>query len=526
MKRLNYYFLLLCFFIANGVVGQVNYYVNNNGNNQNDGLTDATAWADLSHLNSFTGFNAGDRIHLKRGDQWNDRLYLQSSIIPDSLEITAYGYGAKPKIIGNGTGHTNPAIRVEGIKGIKISYLEVTSPSSVYVMWFDDCQDIYVDSCEIHDNASGSRGHGIIVGEQPRVFITRNIFYNLGSEGFYGGVKGSKDRRAVFAYNHIYNINQDGGTGDCVQFNLAAYCIDVHHNIFDNRNVPISGKGPFVMSQDTGNTLTVIEHNTFYGNSGDTYGCSVGRADSTIVRYNTFKSEYATGQALGGNFDVAYGNIMIGWGNSFSLGVENNIYHIYNNYLEPNVNLLYQSGNDTNTVYFYNNICTKERFRWGGTSNYYRDYNLYKDPSGIEANGIYEPNPVYWSDSLFVDSTYRVKGTAKVVDAGTNVGLTIDRFGNSIPYNNIPDIGVHEYEMYVQTSYQNSNPIIEEFQLYPNPTNGTVYLPEDKKWQLYSLNGELLKRGNSKQIDLSSFPVGLYLICSEGKRFKVLLLGK
>lgn len=78
------------------------YYVKNGGNDNADGLSDATAWATIAKVNSFT-FTPGDTILFRRGDIWHE----QRSLIPQSgnnsayMVYGAYGVGNKPQILGS-----------------------------------------------------------------------------------------------------------------------------------------------------------------------------------------------------------------------------------------------------------------------------------------------------------------------------------------------------------------------------------------------------------------------------------------
>lgn len=54
------------------------YYVANNGNDNNNGLTPATAWKTLDHVSDQT-FQPGDSILFRRGDTWRETLYVNSS---------------------------------------------------------------------------------------------------------------------------------------------------------------------------------------------------------------------------------------------------------------------------------------------------------------------------------------------------------------------------------------------------------------------------------------------------------------
>ena len=78
------------------------YFVSNNGNDNNDGLSPVTAWATISKVNSEI-FLPGDFILFKRGDTWYEQLVISSSGDPSGyITFGAYDSGNKPILDGNG----------------------------------------------------------------------------------------------------------------------------------------------------------------------------------------------------------------------------------------------------------------------------------------------------------------------------------------------------------------------------------------------------------------------------------------
>lgn len=71
------------------------YYVSNNGNDSNDGLTPETAWATITKVNS-AALNYGDGVYFERGGTWRGQLWAQDGVI-----YSAYGEGAKPNIFAS-----------------------------------------------------------------------------------------------------------------------------------------------------------------------------------------------------------------------------------------------------------------------------------------------------------------------------------------------------------------------------------------------------------------------------------------
>lgn len=68
------------------------YYVSENGNDDNDGKSEKTAWATLSKVNGTTLSN-GDTVLFERGGNWYGQLAVQNGVT-----YSAYGKGLKPRI--------------------------------------------------------------------------------------------------------------------------------------------------------------------------------------------------------------------------------------------------------------------------------------------------------------------------------------------------------------------------------------------------------------------------------------------
>ena len=52
--------------------------------------------------------------------------------------------------------------------------------------------------------------------------------------------------------------------------------------------------------------------------------------------------------------------------------------------------------------------------------------------------------------------------------------------------------------------------------VYPNPVKGTVAWNLDRKWQLKDVVGTILMEGEGQAIDLSAYPIGMYIVKFEG----------
>jgi hypothetical protein len=80
------------------------YFVSNSGNDNLDGLTEATAWKTIAHVNGMT-LRVGETVCFKRGDTWrlptDQYLSLRSGDSTGYITYTAYGTGRKPLFLGS-----------------------------------------------------------------------------------------------------------------------------------------------------------------------------------------------------------------------------------------------------------------------------------------------------------------------------------------------------------------------------------------------------------------------------------------
>ena len=82
------------------------YYVSNNGNDENDGLSPESPWQTLGRLQNVE-FKFGDAIFFKRGGVWRNAQLPHNVRTTEGLTVSAYGSGEKPKFYGsteNGSG--------------------------------------------------------------------------------------------------------------------------------------------------------------------------------------------------------------------------------------------------------------------------------------------------------------------------------------------------------------------------------------------------------------------------------------
>jgi len=94
--------ILIALIITISSQAQVSYYVDaTGGNDNNDGISPATAWQTIDKINQQT-FAAGDSILFKRGEIWRGELKPQNSGNSNNwIVFSDYGTGARPQLLGS-----------------------------------------------------------------------------------------------------------------------------------------------------------------------------------------------------------------------------------------------------------------------------------------------------------------------------------------------------------------------------------------------------------------------------------------
>lgn len=92
---------LFFFFVGNTIIGS-NYYISPNGNDANDGLSPATAFQTLQHVNTIN-FLPGDVIQLEGGQTHAGKLkFTESGTFANPITITSYNGIARVQTLNHG----------------------------------------------------------------------------------------------------------------------------------------------------------------------------------------------------------------------------------------------------------------------------------------------------------------------------------------------------------------------------------------------------------------------------------------
>ena len=178
------------------------YYVSAaTGNDDNDGLSPAKAFKTLSKISDMT-FVAGDVIHLKCGETWNERLTLNGNGSKEHpIVLTSYGSGKRP-VISFGSGNVVSLInasgwRISGICAVSTNTVGLKSGApnnAIYVLYNSEkvSSNLEIDNNLIYGagytyNASGiyitglyPTGHGLAMSN---ISIHNNTVHDVGWVG-------------------------------------------------------------------------------------------------------------------------------------------------------------------------------------------------------------------------------------------------------------------------------------------------------------------------------------------------------
>jgi len=476
------------------------YYVSRaEGNDSYNGLSPTYQggsngpWLTIRKVNSsWSSYQPGDSILFKRGDSWitgqNEAIRIRKSGSAAGGYITfgAYGSGQKPIISHNATVDYPVVYLIENNTSyIIIENLNLRAePAGSGFSGRPGCHHIIVRYCDV--SASG------YVGISSDYIDTYEFAYNNvdveGTVGIYIG--GSSTTKTTNGWVHHNTVN--GGT-DCisihegegynpgpnhvVEYNTLGWaaqpnenCVDMAFTKLDTIPTGLVVRGNICKGSEVGalglnGNGTIVEHNfVYYGGNQKWEALIIGNYSSNFkVRYNIFTDGgQPSGAAILFNDIVTnteiYNNVVCNSSasqrSSIVIPPANSNITIKNNAFINNVNgcyLVQYNGTatpaNTNSVLdhncYYSTLGDANKFYAGGT---HYNFATWKSTWNQDAHSKFEnPQFVNESGNYSVDTDFAISQTSPCFDSGTNVSLTQDYFGNTVPQNNAPEIGVYEF---------------------------------------------------------------------------------
>ena len=272
------------------------YYLSNDGDDNNDGLTEATPWKTLAKASeaaerdSHGGFlMPGDKLLFRRGDKFSGQLILmRSGTQTNSIEIASYGTGELPILTGVGAnvGLNNNGDAIEVIKMINTSHI------LMHDLWITNDRQIGLGW-----TGSGNSSYGILVRATKWGGVSNGLtFRNLKFTDIFGvdmldwEGKFTRDYYNAQGFRFDSDEDHDGSSSpeatevgiddilieDCYFFNLGGTGISARH--LGSYNNPIS--------DDERNLNYVIRNNKFQQLGGD--GVVFASVNNGLVEHNEF----------------------------------------------------------------------------------------------------------------------------------------------------------------------------------------------------------------------------------------------
>ena len=274
------------------------YYVDPNGNDNNNGKSPETAWKTLAKVNN-ANFKEGDVVLFKRGGEWRGQLLAKSGIA-----YSAYGEGAKPIINASSMDYIN-------------AYWKLTDTPNVY-----ECEKVFASD------------PGLIVfdGGAERAF--KQIPGHHGYEGGKENLKNDLDFIHDQTTKRIYLRSDKGNPKErftSIEVNEGKHGIKISgHNIqIDNLAIKHAGyhgvgsgtvKGLYVTNCEFywigGSIQGGAGYGTRYGNAVEVYGGCDGFVMDHNYVYQVYDAGLTHQHASGGTNqciqkDVTYSNNLI-----------------------------------------------------------------------------------------------------------------------------------------------------------------------------------------------------------------------
>ena len=408
------------------------YYVDAvNGNDNNSGLTQSSAWKTINKVNN-NSFSSGDIISFKRGETFTG--YTLTPPI-SNLTFNTYGTGAKPIIDGQNSLTTC-------FVGDNKNNLTVNS-----IIFYNGTQNCFnavnsnyltIDSCEFDGNNHVNQSALI---NSYYANISYCVFKNASSSSYAYASGLSLNGGGYQIIEHCQFLN-NSDSGLKVYFNPTSQVIHpiVRYNWFE---------GNVQNYQDQATDSLEFYYNVIVDNPNSSYaGGMIFTYESSNAQFapkdaKVFNNTFVMNDSLTQHIAIfVYNNANIN-----NLTFKNNLFIFANSNQNSGYFVYQQPGSGSlsfdNNLFFRNSGNQINFASIKGTN--YDSFSSWQT-SGFDAHGAWA-NPLL--NNLSTKNYSLLSGSA-AVNAGTNVGLLSDYNGYLVPVYK-PDIGAFEHS-YVQAN--------------------------------------------------------------------------
>lgn len=537
---------IILILVSNNLFATI-YYVSNNGDDTNSGLSSNDPWSSINKVNSSV-FLPGDNILFNRNDTWNERLRVPSAGI-NGLNILfgAYGTGSKP-IIDVLSSDVNSISCYRSFITFQDLILKNSTATNLSISVVGGCYGINVVGVEIYNSGQNalviSKGGSDILIDNVRVISASNNgiilngsefdkLSNVIVENCY--VSGVTNNDGIVV--HEDSSNNSAGSNFIFRNNYAELCGEQGFDITTGSNITLlnnvsknNSKGGVVVGHSA-NNVTIQNHRSLYEPTLETSAAINIGGDATNVKL-IYSQIIGDGHHLllvrGDNVEI-YNNVFAwdGGGTLFDLSGE-----IENVVVKNNIFTTLQ-GSMTRVMRFL------EATRPPDHPSFIFNNNIYYAPDGVvaiysrstESNySLSEYQTIFEQDSegFFAEPEFvnRVGGDfhltsiSPAIDAGINVNLNADFDNYFVPYNVLPDIGAFEYFDPLNVE---SNSLSNVF-FYPNPVNNILFIETDssiKDASIINALGQYVDKDVeiiNASINTSFLKNGLYYLILESEK--------
>ena len=389
-------------------------------------------------------------------DDPNDRLYVYAATDPDTRYTS----------VEKGRGDQQ-CIYLGAKSYITLSYLELafaTNGSDGHgIRSWNQAYGTIIEYVESHHHGvmipGNSQGNGIIIYDTDNLIVRHCKAYENARRGI--AVFGHTDSSThldndLIEYNEVYNnfhAQIDGYIGSSssndnmiVRYNLVYTNAD-----YGARGEPKQATHGILFQQKSTGLYNITNPKCYYNiviNMYEAYGIWVdGRIDDALIYNNVV---YSSGQgAFSPGICVTYETTHAPSG----VIIKNNIAYAGGTgsgalYVVGSLTYISQCENNL----WYNPEGSGIYAQVVGSVYHSDDQAAYRTATGWDdaPGGLWE-NPDLVNASGTTAADYQLTSVSPCRDAGVDVSLTEDYWGNSVPYNTIPDIGAHEYTIYTLT---------------------------------------------------------------------------
>lgn len=542
-------FIIVC--SCNTLLAQSEYFVSNQGNNNNAGDLQHP-WKDINY--ALSHISSGDTLNVMVG------VYSEKFEIPIS-NITLRNYNNDHAVIdASASGNSDPVIKISSKNNITVSGFEIRNNignDAQGILIEGSCENIIIENCDIHDihfssnpNAAvneNTNAQGIIVYGNNASAPVRNLIIRgnslhdcrLGySEGI--AVNGNVDGFVVSG-NTVYNLTNIGIVAIGHEGTCTDPALDQARNGYFSKNITHDCISPYATCGGLyidGARDVIIENNVSYHNGfGIETGCeNKGKtASNIIVRDNILYDNQICALAIGGyDYPSGSGKVVNStfrnnscYQNDYDNSGNGELYLSYseNTIIENNIFdlsaqnfLLYADLGQPGIQFNYNVVNSADKAQmtasWNGDE--YTGYDAFVSGTGTNQNSKFA-SPKFRSPSI-QNPDFHITADSPCVNAG-NPSFTPPAaekdMDNENRANQVVDCGADEY--YTDTGI-GVPAVITSVVVFPNPANEFLILkniPQNTAFRIFSPDGKKVMEGVASSeiyLNISNLKPGMYFI--------------